>query len=328
MVFRTELTQLFGIRHPIIVGGMMWLSTGPFVAACARAGALAFMTPRSYEDLASFEADLHDARIVAGTAPIGVNITLSSHTSNADVADWVGIALGAGVRIFETAGRFPVDAVGRIHAGGGRVIHKCTTVRHALAAARAGADAIAFVGMEAGGHPGQNPHPAHVIATSARRQFSVPMAVGGAIGTGAQVLSALALGAGAAVIGTRLLTASEIWAHPSYKARLVETGIDGTGTALGRLGATWRVLDNATLRAVQEIEMRPNVTITDFGDLVRGRFGRDHAYSGGDPDKGMLSCSAAVGFAETVEPAERIIAGLVEEMEEAMSRLDQCWSES
>ena len=183
---RTPLTELFGIRRPILVGGMMWLSTAGFVAACARAGTLSFLTPRSYDTLDAYREGLAQAIALAEGAPVGVNLTIPRHTSGIPTGEYLRIAQDLGVRCFETAGSAPGALFAAIRAGGGRVIHKCTRVRHALSAMRDGADAIALVGMEAGGHPGTNPHPAHILAAASLPGLEVPLAIGGGIGTGEQ----------------------------------------------------------------------------------------------------------------------------------------------
>jgi NADH:quinone reductase (non-electrogenic) len=320
-VFRTRVTELFDIPHPILVGGMMWLSTAEFVAACGRAGALAFMTPRSYGSLAEFREGLARAIDLAEGAPVGVNLTIPRHTSGIPTEEYLAISFDLGVRRFETAGSRPGDLIAAIKAGGGKVVHKCTRPRHAVAAERDGADAVTLVGMEAGGHPGTNPHPAHILAAEALPQLRVPLVLGGGIGTGGQILAALAQGAEAVVIGSRLLTGAEIWAHPEYKQKLVSSGIDDTTTALARFGVTWRVLDNETAREVQEMERRPEIAYGDFGERVRGTFGRDNAYRRGVWQRGMLSCSAAVAFSRRVQPVGEIIEELVREAEVAMVSL-------
>lgn len=322
-VFRTRLTELFEVPRPIFVGGMMWLSTAEFVAACARAGVGAFMTPRSYPTLGVYRTALGQAIEMAEGAPVGVNLTIPRHTSGIPTQDYLKVAQNLGVRAFETAGSQPGDLIEAIKAGGGHVIHKCTRPRHALAAERDGADAVALVGMEAGGHPGTNPHPTHILAAETLPRLSVPLALGGGIGTGGQILAALAQGAEGVVIGSRLLTASEIWAHVAYKERLVAAGIDDTTTALTGFGVTWRVLNNATAHEVREIEARSGVTFADFGERVKGSYGRDHAYAGGDWERGMLSCSAAAGFSHHIEPAGDILDQLMEEACQSMQKLSR-----
>ncbi|MEC9435540.1 MAG: nitronate monooxygenase [Pseudomonadota bacterium] len=153
-------------------------------------------------------------------------------------------------------------------------------------------------------------------------KLRVPLAIGGGIGSGRQLAGMLAMGADAALMGTRFLTAAEIWAHPGYKARLVAATHDDTTTAMSSIKATWRVLDNETAREIRRMEAESDPAFEDFGAVVRGTYGRDHAYERGDAEKGLLSCSSAVGFAERVEPVEAIVSGIVEGARAEFARLD------
>ena len=322
-LFSTRLTEMFEVPHPIAAGGMMWLSTAGFIAAVARGGAMGFMTPRSYGAPEAFREGLAECIALADGNPVGVNLTIPRyHATSAPNREYLAIALDQGVRMFETAGAHPGDLIEAIHAGGGRVMHKATQFRHALAAERDGADAVVIVGMEAGGHPGLNPHPAPVLLAHLRPKLRVPLAIGGGMGTGRQLAGMLAMGAEAVLMGTRFLTAAQIWAHPDYKARLVAATHDDTTTAMESIKATWRVLDNATAREIRRMEAEGDPRFEDFGAVVRGTYGRDNAYMRGDAEKGLLSCSSAVGFAQGVEPAAAIVASIIAEAREALGRLD------
>ncbi|WP_121062380.1 NAD(P)H-dependent flavin oxidoreductase [Chachezhania antarctica] len=322
-MFRTRLTELFGMRFPIIVGGMMWHSKAAFVAACARAGAMAFLTPKSHDSPDAFEADLVKCLELAQGAPVGVNFSISRFRSNEINDTCLAIAQRHGVTRFETAGSHPGEMIARIHDGGGVLIHKSTQLRHAVKAAQSGVDAIAIVGMEAGGHPGINPHPGHVILAQALKEIDVPIALGGGIGTGRQILGVLAQGGEAAVVVSRFLASTEIEAHPNYKARMVAAGMDSTVAVLHAIKDTWRVLDNETARRVQQMERELGEAArhADFGDMVSGRHGRDWAYIAGDVDRGLVSMSSAVAHADCEEPAGDIVAKLAREMEVAWEGL-------
>ncbi|MGD9865864.1 MAG: NAD(P)H-dependent flavin oxidoreductase [Pseudodonghicola sp.] len=322
-MFQTPLTKLFGMKYPILVGGMMWLSTSDFVAACARGGAMAFLTPRSHATPEAFEADLMRCLDRAEGAPFGVNFSISRFRSN-DVNDrCLEIALRHGITRYETAGNSPAALVDRIHDGGGVVIHKVTNLRHAIKAAACGVDAIAVVGMEAGGHPGMNPHPGHVVLSEVLREIEIPVALGGAIGTGGQVLAALAQGASAALLGSRFLTCDELRVHPNYKARMVKAGLDDTVAILQSIKDTWRVLNNTTARQIIETEKRLGeaAAFSDFGDLLRGDYSHRHAHIGGDVEIGLMSMSAAVAHASGIASARDVVDQLVSEMEMAWRRL-------
>lgn len=322
-MFQTPLTKLFGMKYPILVGGMMWLSLSDFVAACARGGAMAFMTPRSYVTPEAFEADLVRCLERAEGAPFGVNFSISRFRSN-DVNDrFLEIALRHGITRYETAGNSPAALVDRIHDGGGIVIHKVTNLRHAVKAAACGVDAIAIVGMEAGGHPGMNPHPGHVILSEALRELEIPVAQGGAIGTGGQILAALAQGASAALLGSRFLACDELRVHPNYKVRMVKAGLDDTVAILQSIKDTWRVLNNTTARQVIETEKKLGeaAAFSDFGEVLRGDYSYRHAHVEGDLETGLMSMSAAVAHASGIASAGDVIGQLVAEMETAWSRL-------
>ncbi|MFX4295822.1 MULTISPECIES: NAD(P)H-dependent flavin oxidoreductase [Roseobacteraceae] len=325
-MFQTRLTRLFGMRHPILVGGMMWHSKSDFVAACARAGVMAFLTPKSYATPADFEADLIRCIELSDGAPFGVNFSISRFRSNEINDICLAIAKRHGITRFETAGSHPGALIAQIHDGGGVLIHKSTQLRHAIKAAASGVDAITIVGMEAGGHPGINPHPGHIILSHAVREISVPLVLGGGIGTGAQILGALAQGAEAAMVVSRFLASTEIDAHPNYKSRMVAARMDDSVAILGSLKDTWRVLDNDTAKQVREMErtLGENAKHADFGTLVSGRHGRDFAYVDGNVDRGLVSMSSAIGHADREESAGQVVTRLVRELEQAWSDLSAC----
>jgi len=321
-VFRTAITELFEIEHPILAGGLMWLSDADMVASVVNAGGMGFITPRSYPTLTAFRADLERCWTLTDGRPFGVNLTLSSRIeNNAPLAEQLQTALDMGVRYFETAGARPHELIAAIHRGGGVVIHKSSEIRHAQAAERAGADALALVGMEAGGHPGMNELPVQVMGAYALERLQRPLALGGAIGSGRQIASLLALGADAVVMGSRLVVAEEVWAHPAFKQRLTEVDEHCSTTAMRRYGSTWRVLNNETAREVQRLEAA-GASYDELGELARGRYGRDHAYERGDWNRGMLSMSSAAGFAAAVEPMQAIIQRLMREAAAAAARFD------
>ncbi len=325
-VFRTRITELLGIRHPILGGGLMWLSDARYVAAIVRAGGMAFLTPRSFPAPGAFERELELCRELAGGLPFGVNLNISRvEGHNQRLHEWLDLSLRAGVRHFETVGRAPDDLIRRIHAAGGIAIHKCPLLRHALNAERAGADAITIVGPEAGGHPGNAVLGCMMVAPLAARQLSVPLVIGGGIGTGDSILAALAAGAEGVVLGSRLLSAEEIWAHPAYKARIVAAGQDSTVVAFAGTHpmGTWRVLENETSREVLRREAAGARNYEDFADLIGGTRSRDHVYRDGDVERGMASCGPAVAFARAVEPVEAIIDTLMGEAVAAQRRLDR-----
>ena len=320
--WNTRLTALFGMRLPILGGGLMWLSDADCVAALVNAGCMAFITPRSFDDLPTFEEQLQRCRQACDDAAFGVNLTLSRHFDfEADVARQLEVALAHGVRHFETVGPAPWPLFERIHAAGGVLVHKCTTIEHALKAEAHGADAIALVGPEAGGHPGMNELSSHLLCALALEQLRVPLALGGGIGHGRQIASALALGCDGVLIGTRFLVGSEVPLHPAVRRRFVAAAATDSVMRLRGSGHPWRVLDNGTARDVAALEAAGARSYPEFGDRVLGRTGRDQAYRGGDPEAGLLSMGPAIAFAEQEQTLADIVADLMAQTQAALDRL-------
>ncbi|MDM0103461.1 nitronate monooxygenase [Variovorax sp. J22R24] len=310
--FRTRLTELFGIRHPILLGGMHHLGQSDIVAAVVNAGAMGFITARSFESPDDFRADLRRCRELTQGRPFGVNLTLSRRPgANACVPEWIDIALGEGVRHFESAGDSPEHLVASIHRGGGLLMHKCPSVRHAQSAARLGVDVLALVGCEEGGHPGANQLSAFVNGAFALERIGLPLVLGGGIGSGRQIAAALALGADGVVMGSRFMVAREIRAHQALKQRIVEADEHCSTAILGSIGDTWRVLHNEAAREVRRLEAAGARSHGEFGDLILSSRTRQRVYAEGDVDGGIVSLGPAGGFADGIEPAARIIARLV-----------------
>jgi NADH:quinone reductase (non-electrogenic) len=320
--WHTRLTALFGMRVPILGGGLMGLSDAGYVAALVRAGCMAFITPRSFDTPAAFEQALLQCRRASGAAPFGVNLTLSNRLgANAEVPMQLALALQHGVRHFETVGPSPWALFERIHAAGGVLVHKCASVEHALKAESHGADAVALVGPEAGGHPGMNELSTQLLATLALQRLQVPLALGGGIGSGRQIASALALGCEGVVIGTRFLVGDEVAIHPAVRQRLLAARAEESVLRLRPTGHPWRVLDNATAREVAALEAAGATRYEDFGERVLGRTGLQDGWRGGDADAGLLSLGAGIGLANRTAALGTIVRELMDEAAAALDRV-------
>jgi NAD(P)H-dependent flavin oxidoreductase YrpB (nitropropane dioxygenase family) len=322
--FPTRITQLLGIRWPLLLGGMMWLSDAKLVAAMVRAGGMGFITARSSRTDEAFRQALRDCRALTGGEPFGVNLTLSRRAAQNDVMlTRLRIALEEGVRIFETAGLPPTPLLPTIKEAGAVVVHKCAHVRHAVAAQNMGVDAVTLVGMEEGGHPGSNQLPTFLNGAYALERLQVPLALGGGIGHGRQIAAALALGADAVVMGSVFTPAVETPAHPAYKQRVVDTDEHGTRAVLGTLGDTWRIIDNDNARKVAALEQTGASSYAAFGELISGERTQVLAYQAGEHEEGMLSMGPAVGFARAIEPVASIVQRLQRECVEACSHFQR-----
>lgn len=321
-LFETELTRRFGLRLPVVAGGLMWLSQARYVAAGARAGILSFVTAASFPEPAALAAEIRRTRTLAGTAPFGVNVSMLPKLVPGDkVADTFRLIADEGVRIVETSGRNPAPYLDMLKAAGITVLHKVPGIRYAASAAAAGVDMVAIVGAECGGHPGVELIGSMVNQALARRRLSIPYLIGGGIGCGSQIVGALAAGASGVVLGTRFLVAEEIEAHPDYKAALVGARETDTMLTLTSVRNTVRSLANETTRLVAAMEAEnPQIGIEALLPHVSGQIGR-RAYETGDVSKGVLSAGQALGFVEETAPLAEIVRQLEDEAAAALARL-------
>lgn len=322
-LFTTRITKLLGIRHPILCGGLMWLSDARYVAACVNAGGMGFITARTFPDPGAFRAELQKCRDLTHGRPFGVNLYATPRPAdNIMLKCHTEILLAEGVRILETAGLPPTDVLPLLREAGAKVIHKVSTVRHALSAARLGVDAVAVVGAECGGHPGLQLVGTMVQTPLAAGALTLPLSVGGGIGHGSQIAAALAMGADAVTIGTRMTVAEEIWAYPTYKQRMIEADETSSRLVLASFRNTYRVLDNRDARAVADLEAKGVNDYDVYREMVSGQRQKE-AYATGDWERGLLSMGQSIAFADKVEPVAAIFARLIAEARTAAARLQQ-----
>jgi len=320
-LFSTRITELFGIRHPLICGGLMWLADGSYVAAVVNAGGMGFITALSFAEPSAFRAEIRKCRDLTGGKPFGVNISISRRPGiNERLRPHVDIAIEEGIRFVETSGASPEALLPRLKEAGMVVMHKVPAVRYALSAARLGVDAIALIGGEAGGHPGIHQIGTMVQVADATRRLSLPLVVGGGIGTGRQLVAALAMGADAVLMGTRMVVAEEIWAHADYKRRVVAgDGLDSR-IVMGVFGHHHRVLDNASAQAVAALEAAGASDFAAYEKHVKGAV-TQAAYASGDWRTGMIDYGPAAVFADAIKPVEAIFDEILDDAAAARGRL-------
>jgi nitronate monooxygenase len=321
-LFRTRITELFGIDHPLLCGGLMWLADANYVAAVVNAGGMGFITPRSFPDEDAYRVELQKCRELTGGKPFGVNIYVSARPeANEALARCLDIAIEEKVAFVETAGYSPKAFLPRIKDAGMKVIHKCTTLRHAESAARAGVDAIAILGAEAGGHPGADLIGGMVQGALVPRALDIPVVLAGGMGTGRQLLAALALGADGILLGTRMTIASEIWADDKYKQRVAEAGPSDTRLVMTIFNDHSRVLDNDTARRVNALEDEGITDFEQYRPLVEGPNQRD-AYQTGNWERGVLSMGQSCVFADRITTVEEIFDDILADAAAMKERLE------
>ena len=212
----TQFTQLVGIRHPIMQGGMHLVSCAELCAAVSNAGCLGTLTALSQGSPEALREEIRKTRTMT-SAPFAVNLTLLPALSPPDYASYVDVIISESVPVAETAGRSPAKYIKMLKAGGVIVIHKCTAIRHALAAERLGVDVLSVDGFECAGHPGEGDVGNFVLLAKAAKKLSKPFIASGGVGTGAQLAAALALGADGVNIGTRFMATREAPIHEKVR---------------------------------------------------------------------------------------------------------------
>jgi nitronate monooxygenase len=318
---RTALTDLLGIRLPILAGGLHWLSNADYVAAAARAGIMGFITAASFPEIDDLRQEIRKCRDLCQGAPFGVNVSMLPKLVQGEKTQHVfDLICEEGVGVVETSGRNPEAYLPALKAAGVKVIHKVPAVRFAVKAQSIGVDAVSIVGAECGGHPGLDLIGTFVQARMAKDALTIPVVIGGGVGTGEQLVAALAMGAAGVVIGTRFLVAEEIWAHRGFKERLVAASERDTDLILSSLRNTMRVLRNDTSEAVKAIEDAGNGSLETLLPLVSGKVGRQ-AYVTGDCSQGALSVGQSAIFVDAIEPLAAIVGRLESQARDAIKRV-------
>ena len=310
---RTPFTDLFEVEHPITLGGMQNVGRGELVAAGANAGCLAFLsalTQPTPEDLAR---EIQRTRGLTDR-PFGVNLTIMPSINPPPYAEYRQAIIEGGIRVVETAGSNPEEHVAVLNQHGIKVIHKCTSVRHALKAERLGVDAISIDGLECAGHPGEDDVPGLVLIPATADRVSIPIIASGGIADGRGLVAALALGADAVNMGTRFMCTADSTIHEAVKAKIVENDERGTDLIFRTFRNTARVARNVISERVIEIE-RAGGTFDDVRDLVSGARGRE-VYATGDTDHGIWWAGIAQGLIHDVPTVAALVERTVVEAEQ------------
>ena len=320
--FRTKITELFNIKHPILCGGLMWLGNAEYAAAAVNAGGMGFITAKTFPDPAEFKDELSKAWDLTSGQPFGVNLYQSMRPEENEVLNGhLKLALDSGVRHFETAGLPPTDFLPQLKEANSIVLHKVSTVRHAVSAARKlDIDAITIVGAECGGHPGLEFVSSLVQAVVGPDRIDIPVVIGGGIGHGRQIAAVLGMGAEAVLVGTRVLVAEEVWSHPEVKKQVVNAGAADSTLVMASFRNTSRVMINEYALEVQKLEDEGIEDFDQYWDYVKGSNAFD-AYKSGDWNKALLSMGQAAAFANTIVPMEEIFDTLIDEATGAIERI-------
>jgi NADH:quinone reductase (non-electrogenic) len=308
---KTRFTELVGIEYPIVQGGMMWVGRAELVSAVSNAGGLGILTALTQPTPDALRLEIERCRALTNR-PFAVNLTILPSMGAPPYAEYRRAIIESGIRIVETAGQNPREHVEDFKAHGMTVIHKCTSVRHALSAQRMGVDVISIDGFECAGHPGEDDVPGLVLIPAAADQVRIPMIASGGFGDGRGLAAALCLGADGINMGTRFCATVEAPIHPRVKQLLVDNDERATHVIFRSLHNTARVGRNSVSDKVVEILKRPDAKFEDVAQLVRGSLGRV-VLETGDIDAGLVWAGQVQGLIHDIPTVAELIGRIVRE---------------
>ncbi len=316
---KTRITELLGTRYPIIQGGMQWVGTAELASAVSNAGGLGVLTALTQPTPEALAREIARCRNMTDQ-PFGVNLTILPSVNPPPYEAYLDAAIDNGVRVLETAGNSPRSFIEKVKRRGVRIIHKCTSVRHALSAERNGVDAISIDGFECAGHPGEDDVTGLVLIPLATRALRIPVVASGGIADGRGMAAALALGAEGVNMGTRFCATVEAPIHEQIKQALVRASERDTNLIFRTLHNTGRLLKNAVSDEVVATERRPGgCEFADIQPLVSGQRGRT-ALQSGDVNAGLVWAGQVVGLIDDLPTCETLIQRMVQECREALAR--------
>jgi nitronate monooxygenase len=322
---KTRVTELLGIRYPIVQGGMQWVGRAELAAAVSNAGGLGMVTALTQPTPQALAQEIVRTRALT-ERPFGVNLTILPSIKPPPYAEYLQAIIESGVKVVETAGNSPRDFIARMKASGITLIHKCTTVRHALSAERNGVDIVSIDGFECAGHPGEDDVAGLVLIPLAVRALKIPVIASGGIADGRGMAAALALGAEGVNMGTRFFATREAPVHDAIKQALVAASERDTRLLFRSLRNTSRVLRNAVSEQVVATEQRPGgCSFEDIRPLVAGTRGRD-ALLAGEVDGGVIAAGQVVGLIDDIPSCAELLERMVDECRTRL-RTASSWAE-
>jgi len=307
---RTRVTKMLGIDHPILQGGMMWVSQPGLVAAVSNAGAMGILTALTFETPGGLARAIDETRQLTDR-PFGVNLTFLPTLKAPDYGGFIEVIVEKGIPLVETAGRNPEPYLEAIKSGGALVVHKCTAVRFARKAQAIGCDMVSIDGFECAGHPGEDDVTSLILVPRTVDEISIPVIASGGFGDGRGLAAALALGAEGINMGTRFVATAEAPVHEGIKQALVKADETNTTLVMRTLRNSERVLRNPWAEKVLEKESE-GATLPDLIPLLKGEHGLK-ALRDGDASHGLLAAGQVVGLIHDIPTVAGLIDRIVDE---------------
>ena len=315
---KTKITELLGIQHPIVQGGMQWVGLAELASAVSNAGGLGIVTGLTQPTPEDLLKEIERCQSMTDK-PFGVNLTILPTIKPVPYDEYAQAIVDSGVKIVETAGRNPEPYLPMFKDAGIKVIHKCTSIRHSLKAEKIGCDAVSVDGFECAGHPGEDDVTNMILLPLAARNLKIPFLASGGFGNGRGLAAALAMGADGINMGTRFMVTKEAPIHDNVKQKMIEATEMDTALIYRSFRNTARVFKNSVAEKVMEIEARPGETkFEDIQPLVQGVKGRE-LFDGGDLDKGIWSAGMIVGLIDDNPSCEDLVTRIVAEAEDILS---------
>ena len=315
---KTRITELLGIQHPIVQGGMQWVGLAELASAVSNAGGLGIVTGLTQHTPEDLLKEIERCQSMTDK-PFGVNLTILPTIKPVPYDEYAQAIVDSVVKIVETAGRNPEPYLPMFKDAGIKVIHKCTSIRHSLKAEKIGCDAVSVDGFECAGHPGEDDVTNMILLPLAARNLKIPFLASGGFGNGRGLAAALAMGADGINMGTRFMVTKEAPIHDNVKQKMIEATEMDTALIYRSFRNTARVFKNSVAEKVVEIEARPGETkFEDIQPLVQGVKGRE-LFDGGDLDKGIWSAGMIVGLIDDNPSCEDLVTRIVAEAEDILS---------
>jgi nitronate monooxygenase len=312
---RTRITELFGIQHPIIQGGMHFVGLAELASAVSNAGGLGMITGLTQKTPELLAKEIARCREMTDK-PFGVNLTFLPTFAKPPYPEYIQAIVEGGVKAVETAGRSPEEHMPALKAAGIKVIHKCTSVRHALKAEKIGCDAVSVDGFECGGHPGEDDVPNFILLPRAAEQLKIPFIASGGMADGRSLVAAMALGAEGMNMGTRFIATQEAPVHDNVKQAILAASELDTRLVMRPLRNTERVLNNAGVERLlaKEKALGDQISFADIVDEVGGVYPKVMKH--GEMDAGAWSCGMVAGLIHDIPTVKELIDRIMAEAQQ------------
>ena len=312
---RTKITELFNIEHPIMQGGMHYVGLAELAAAVSNAGGIGTitgLTQKTPADLANEIARCKDMT----DKPFAVNLTFLPSLKQPDYPGYVKAIIEGGVNVVETAGRNPVSVLPYLKDAGIKVIHKCTSVRHALKAQAIGCDAVSVDGFECGGHPGEDDIPNMILLPRAADELEIPFLASGGMADARSLVAAIAMGAEGMNMGTRFMATKEAPIHQNVKQAILDATELDTRLIMRPLRNTERVLTNPAVERLlaKEKALGKDIKFEDIIEEVAGVYPK--VMQQGTMDAGAWSCGMVAGLIDDIPTCQELIDRIMKEANE------------